>query len=166
MHLVRRTAVALVLLAGVAGAARATLLIPLDLDQMTDRAHWIGVGTCTSVSASWVGKQIWTEVIFRVERPIKGNGGAEVRLRQLGGRVERPVPVAMRVAGAAEFRVGESDLLFLERGPDGSHRLVGFSQGRIPLHRDEAGALRTTDGSPAEDLVARVEARLKAGPRP
>jgi len=145
---------------------QATLVVPLDTNQMTDRAHWIGVGTCTSVRSAWEGKQVWTEVAFRVERAIKGGTQADLTLRQLGGRVNQPVPVVMQVAGAVEFRVGETDLLFLEAGPDGSRRLVGFSQGRVPLHRDEAGELRTGDGERLEALVGRIESRLKPAARP
>lgn len=166
MRTLARMALALALTALALGPARATLLVPLDLDQMTERAHWIGVGTCTSVRSFWVGKQIWTEVSFRVDRPLKGSAGPEVRLRLLGGQVDHPVPVAMRVAGAPEFEVGETDLLFVERDPDGANRLVGFSQGRMPLRRDASGNLRAADGSTVDDLAARIEARLKAGSRP
>jgi hypothetical protein len=149
-----------------ASLAQATLVVPLDTNQMIDRAHWIGVATCTSVRSAWEGKQIWTEVSFRVDRPLKGGAQSELKLRQLGGRVNEPVPVAMQVAGAAEFTVGETDLLFLEAGPDGSRRLVGFSQGKVPLHRDAAGELRTGDGERLEALVGRIESRLKSSAKP
>lgn len=142
--------------------AHATLLVPMDIEQMTDRAAWIGLGTCTAKSSYWQGKQIWTDLAFRPERAVKGDAGTEIRVRQLGGRVEKPVPLVMGVAGAPEFEVGETSLLFLERSPDGTHRVVGLSQGRIPLRRGASGEWLAGDGDRLEALVSRIEARLKA----
>ena len=156
---------ALVLLTVAAAGAclsHATLLVPMDIEQMTDRAGWIGLGTCTEKRSYWQGKQIWTDLSFRPERALKGEGGGEIRIRQLGGRVEKPVPLVMGVAGAPEFEVGETSLLFLERSPDGTHRVVGLSQGRIPLRRGASGEWLAGDGARLEALVSRIEARLKA----
>jgi len=166
MRKLLRFVLMLTLLPAAASLARATLITPLSLEEMTDQAHWIGVGTCTSVSSAWQGKQIWTDAVFKVERSVKGAPSTELHLRQLGGRVSQPVPVAMRVAGVHDFLLGEIDLLFLDQDPGGARRVLGLMQGRIPLRRDASGELRGPDGEKLESILARVEARLKAGAKP
>lgn len=161
-----KAALLLPLLVVAATPAKATLVTPMSLEQMTDQAHWIGIGTCTSVHSAWESKQIWTEAVFKMERTLKGGSPTELRVRQLGGRVSEPVPVAMRVPGVQDFRVGEINLLFLERGVDGTPRVLGLMQGRVPLSRDDKGALRGPGGEAVESILSQVEARLKAGAKP
>jgi hypothetical protein len=118
------------------------------------------------VSSRWEGKKIFTDVTFDIERPVKGGARSQVRLQVLGGSVSAPVPVSMQVPGSPVFRAGETDLLFLETGADGVERIVGFSQGRVPLRRKADGALSTEAGEDLEGLLQRLEAHLKASARP
>jgi hypothetical protein len=154
-------------LAGMAaGGIEATVIIPMTLEQVASRAHWAGVATCTGVSSRWEGKKIVTDVSFDVDRAVKGGARAQVRLLLLGGSVSAPVPVSMQVPGSPVFRKGDIDLLFLETGADGVERIVGFSQGRVPLRRDAAGALRTEGDEDLERLLQRLGAHLESPTRP
>ncbi len=161
MNKLQRIVPVLMVAIAAAGLLQASITVPLSLEKMTDRAERIFVGTCTSTHSYWKERKIWTDVTFQVERHLKGKAVAQVTFRQLGGSVREPAPVAMRVAGMAEFRAGESALLFLERAHDGTETLLGLSQGRVPLVRDQrSGGWRTPNGQPLESLMERIEKRL------
>jgi hypothetical protein len=159
-------AVFLLLAVTCGGWIGATTIAPMTLEQVASRAHWAGVATCTGLSSRWEGKKIVTEVSFEVGQPIKGGGRSQMKLKLLGGAVSEPVPVSMQVPGSPVFRKGDIDILFLETGSDGAERIVGFSQGRVPLRREAGGGLRTEGGEALEDLLQRLGPQLKGGARP
>jgi hypothetical protein len=167
MRRIHYAALAFGVMVSATGMIQATLVVPMSLDQMSTRAQRIFVGECTSVRSYWEGTKIWTEARFQVKRGLKGTAATEVRFRQVGGSVSEPVPVEMRVVGAPQFEVGETDLLFLEGAPDGSERVLGLFQGRLRLQRDKAtGEWRSESGERLEALIGRVQARLAAAPKP
>ncbi|MEE9231644.1 MAG: hypothetical protein V3U86_13150 [Acidobacteriota bacterium] len=148
--------------AALIGLAQASVVVPLDLDQMTDQADSILVGTCNSKHSYWKDKKIWTDATFQVERRVKGNPSHPLVIRQLGGSVLKPVPLAMKVSGLSEFEIGETALLFMKRRPDGAGAIVGLSQGHVRLTREpRTGKWTSPNGRFLDDLLSRIENRLK-----
>src|SRR5438552_17863553 len=96
--------------------ARATMMVPLDLQGLVDRAERIVHARVETQVARWTASHdaIYTEVTLRVLQPVKGamRAGDVVTLRREGGVVDG---IGMRVQGAAVFEAGEEVVVFLER---------------------------------------------------
>ena len=158
----RRFSILLLAAATLGGLAQASVVVPLDLDEMTDQADSILVGTCNSKHSYWKDKKIWTDATFQVDRRVKGNPSDQVVIRQLGGSVLKPVPLAMKVSGATQFEIGETALLFMKRRPDGAGAMLGLSQGHMRLTREpRTGKWKSQDGRLLDDLLSRIQNRLK-----
>lgn len=122
-----------------AAGVRATTLRPMTGEEMTDTAERIVVGTCVEVKSQWFGRALVTLVTVAVEETFKGEEGTEITIAIPGGvDRDRPVPIAVTVAGTPTLVPGEEVLLFLEP-VDGfsGYSIVGFSQGVFPILRDE-----------------------------
>lgn len=134
----------LVLLIGMLGASpiEATLVVELDLPELTERAELIVQAEATDSESLRLEGTLFTLVRLQVYRELKGQAGDEVHVLLPGGvDVEREVPVATIWAGQPRLDVDRTYLLFLQR-PDPSepyHTLVGFSQGRFEIRYDEEG---------------------------
>jgi hypothetical protein len=128
--------------------ARATMVVPLDLDALVDQAERISLARVVSQTARFTADRnaIFTEVTLVVEQPLKGGGkaGDRVVVRREGGEVEG---IGMRVVGAASFTPGEQVLVFLERRA-GALWTVGMAQGKLHVaERDGARVvIRNTAG--------------------
>jgi hypothetical protein len=171
----RAAAVALI---AASAPARATVVVPYDLDQLTDHADRVVLARVESSQAHWTSDHsaIVTDVVLRVEVPLKGGlrAGDQVTVRREGGEVDG---LGMRVAGAARFAVGEEVVAFLERR--GAYTwTVGMAQGKLHVAeldgrrvvvRDTAGlafARRVERPEPRvrplEELMAQVADRARA----
>src|SRR5437016_13915297 len=112
-------------------------------------------GTVTDVRSEWTGegaqRHIMSYVTVKVEEAIKGNPGASVTLRMLGGTVGAET---MEVADAPKFKVGERDILFVENNGTQFIPLVGIMHGRFHVEKDQNGrdVVLTNDGSPLTDV--------------
>src|SRR5438477_9648341 len=152
----------------IACAALATTVIPPSFDDLVGRAEMIFQGTVTDVRSEWTGegaqRHIMTYVTVKVEEAIKGNPGASVTLRMLGGTVGAET---MEVADAPKFKVGDRDILFVENNGTQFVPLVGIMHGRFRVKKDTAGqdAVFTNEGSPLSDLtqLGKNEAAASAG---
>ena len=186
-------ALALLILASIVPAPAMTIL-PLDLAQLAGGAGRIFVGHVERVETGHDVSglpAVWTT--FAVDEALKGPGGEQVTLKQLGtsfgGNDARVVPYA----GMPRYQAGESVVLFVHpESALGFTSPVGLGQGcfRI-LDRDgrrivendvcnrnlavEAGAARTLGGAdqagaptvaalPLETLLGRVRALVDATP--
>ena len=153
----RGIAVALSILAFAQGmnAARATLVVPLDLNALTDGADRIVVAQVERQQARFTADRstIFTEVTLRVIEAVKGAEvavGDTVVVWREGGELEGQ---GVRVIGAAGFADGEEVLLFLERR--GSRKqataspmskktplyVMGMAQGKLRVERRAAGPM-------------------------
>lgn len=112
----------------------ATVMIPLDLNQLTDQADKIVLGHCINKRVYQTGKMIWTEYTFQVYEVLKGEGIKEVKIRQPGGELNGN---GVMVPGTASFSPFEENLLFLDKEKEGSRDLVGWAQGRFKVYYDE-----------------------------
>jgi hypothetical protein len=118
----------------------ATTLRKLTLNELTAYADTIVAGKCEKVESVWLEKRIYTIATIRVTHSAKGQAatGRTIQIYELGGTVDKPLPVKMHVPGAATLAQGEEMLLFLEKFGDKKqfHRLVGMAQGKIPVSTD------------------------------
>lgn len=116
------------LLALLASTADATVLIPLELGQLSREAHAIVRGRVVDVDSRWTDDRrgVETRVTLDVESSLKGTLGSTVTFRVPGGRVGRVRSVVM---GAPHFSRDERVIVFLgHRGPSVPH-LLGLGQG-------------------------------------
>jgi hypothetical protein len=136
--------------AGLIGStAGATLVTPPTFDELVDRADLVFEGTVVDVRSAWRetrdGRQIMTDVTYRVRRGLKGAPSMQVVLELFGGTVGRDT---MRIAGMAEFAPGDHDILFVREGRRDGLPLVGLMHGRFRVMRTPAGEewVTTHDG--------------------
>jgi hypothetical protein len=126
-------------------AARATVLIPADLGELSRDALAIARGRVAALDTQWTEDRgtIETIVTLEVETYLKGSLGATLRFRVPGGELGRFRSI---VVGAPAFAVDQRVVVFLgARGPSVPH-LLGMSQGVFRLARaaDNSGWLVTS----------------------
>jgi hypothetical protein len=165
----------------------------LSVDEMTDRAPAIVVGTVTSRRAEWeyygASKLIVTKVTIAVEQSLKGSLPRTIVLEVMGGTIGDET---MTVSDVPPFRVGDRDVLFLNNHPHSVSPLVGSDQGRFrvinesatgvpriltaglaPLQPAAAAAAPARAGTPAtlasafslDEFVGLIRERVRAGGR-
>jgi hypothetical protein len=138
MHRQLSTALALLVAALiVARPTSASVVVSPTLDELVAEAESIFIGEVVDVRSRWIGSddnaRIVTDVLFRVERVLKGAPRVQAQLEFLGGTVGE---TRIEVVGVPRFRVGDRDLLFVERDRGRVSALVGIAHGRFPLVRD------------------------------
>ncbi len=108
--------------------ARATTVIPLDFQTLTDRATVIAHGRVVALSPQWATDRhgIDTVVTVLVSDYLKGDLGAQVAFVVPGGKIGRLRSVRV---GAPVFREGEEVVVFLSAAGPAYPRIVGFNQG-------------------------------------
>src|SRR3954454_1803985 len=122
------------LLVLLASPARATVLIPADLGELSRDAIAIARGRVVALDSQWTEDRgtIETIVTLEVERYLKGSLGATLRFKVPGGELGRFRSV---VVGAPEFAVDQRIVVFLgARGPSVPY-VLGMSQGVFRLSR-------------------------------
>ena len=141
--------------------ARATVLIPADLGELSRDARAIVRGRVAALDAQWTDDRgsIETIVTLEVESYLKGTLGATLRFRVPGGELGR---FRSFVVGAPEFALDQRVVVFLgARGPSVPF-VLGLSQGVFRLVRaaDDSGWLVTpppivpaTTGAAAVQIV-------------
>lgn len=134
------------------GLAGATVSVALSLDEMVDHADHVALVTCESAQASRDDRgRIVTDYTLRVEESMKGDGGATLTMRSLGGVIG---DLGMRVEGEPHPELGRRYVVFLERR-GGQLRAVGMSQGVMPV-TEQGGTLTVAPGGAGMSLVQRV----------
>jgi len=152
----------LLLCAAIAGA---TTLVPLDTRALALQSQEIVVGTVESSRSYWnPGKtKIFTDVVLRVERRIKGQESERITITQLGGVVDG---VRVRVHATPAFAVGEEALIFAAKDGRGRLQLNGLAQGKFEIEHEGSERLvqRRTPGFAFKD--ARSLRAIPAGEAP
>src|SRR5882724_3827375 len=120
--------------------ARATVLIPADLGELSRDALAIARGRVVALDTQWTEDHgtIETIVTLDVESYLKGSLGATLRFRVPGGELGRFRSV---VVGAPAFAVDQRVVVFLgAHGPSVPH-VLGLSQGvfRVSRAADNSG---------------------------
>jgi hypothetical protein len=133
--------------------APATSVVPMSVPVMADCAAVVIVGEVAAIEASWRGtpRTIESAVTLRRVEYLKGapSGGAPARdtfrLTVPGGEVDG---VRLRIAGAPEFGVGQTWVLFVL--PEWRvHPVVGISQGAFRVEAAGHGTRRVHQGGRA-----------------
>ncbi len=115
------------------GAAEATSLTALTVEQMTDASDLIAHGVVTEV---WVEKDdrgnLWTRANVELTRTLKGDATVDaVTIDQMGGVLHDEFQF---IESVPRFSQGEQGLFFLEHLDSGRTSVVGWSQGKY-THR-------------------------------
>ena len=120
---------------------RATTVLYMPFEEQCSSAGLIVLATAAGQSSNWDSGRnlIFTETWFQVEEALKGPAGSTVATRHLGGRVG---DIAQEIAGSPAFKIGRRYVLFLEPGPGGFYRVVGFHQGCYPVVSGKDGKER------------------------
>ena len=119
--------------------ARATTVLPLSLEQMSQKAHLIIYATVREVNTgiepgvdkNRLGPVVtWTS--FDVIEVIKGEAGESHTIKQIGGRLENGR--SLRVLGVPRYEVGRSYVVFLtEPSSIGYSSPIGLHQGSFTV---------------------------------
>jgi hypothetical protein len=133
--------------------ARASALKKLSEQELANLSDVIVVGKVDKKEARWVGRHIETTIGIQAKEYWKGDLGSSFEFTQMGGELQRPLPIAMEADGAPKFFEGEQVILFLEkpkknpqnkgasplppdsRLPD-SCKVVGWAQGKYSIIKD------------------------------
>jgi len=109
------------------------------LDWLVAHSPDIVEGRVISQSSAWNEDrtQILTEVEIAVDRVLAGDAALRVRLVHPGGQVG---DILQWSPHSTTFDTGESAVFFAEPA-DGTLRLVDYSNGKLPLERDDDGRL-------------------------
>jgi hypothetical protein len=119
-------------------AARATTLLRMSLEQLSQTAKVIVRAQCVRSATVWDTGEIWTVTTFRAEEIWRGSIAAtQFQVRLIGGRAGN---FTSSVSGVPRFRPGEDVLLFLEETPRGDFTVVSWEQGTFRIGRGGAQA--------------------------
>lgn len=161
---VRRLVTLLLCAAGVSlpsPHAGASLVLALDLSEMTASAEQIVVAEVLAVRSGWnrAGSRIVTTVELKVAESWKGTvpGDGRVTLVQPGGVADG---LETRVHGMPSFAAGERAVLFLGRSA-----VVGMAQGKRDLRWDQA-TRRWMTAAPDRGAAVTLDARGTMRPAP
>ncbi len=115
---------------------------------LESRSLWEG-------DATTHGRRIVTYTRVRIDRMLDGPPQAEIWVRTLGGEVD---DIGQQVAGEAVLRGSQPTLLFLRVRADGTHVVVGMSQGQYLLDaRPVTGSVRVRTPMEGSHLVPRAD---------
>jgi hypothetical protein len=116
-------------------AARATTMVSLSMDQLTQAASDIVRAHVVDQASGWnaAHSQIVTITTFAVSATLKGNAPSTVQVRQLGGKAGN---ITVSVPGDISFRPQREYILFLEPAGGSHYNVVGMAQGAYPVYQD------------------------------
>jgi hypothetical protein len=126
-------ALAVVTMLAFCGAAVATTLAHLSVEQMTSAASMVVRARCVSTEARWQDGEIWTFSTFETEEAWKGIAPAILSVRLIGGHAGHLIST---VPGVPRFRRGEEVILFLEATRTGDFTVTSWAQGTFRISRD------------------------------
>jgi hypothetical protein len=122
-------------------AARASILVALDLPALVKRADHIAVVEVSTVRTAWDEKheRIYSTIELKVIENWKSPSAAtaspdRLTIVQPGGTVG---DIKMTVTGMGTFAAGERSLVFLH-GPADRAQVVGMTQGKRPMKFEPA----------------------------
>jgi hypothetical protein len=130
---------ALALLGLTVTGARGTTFVLMDEQSLLESSHAVIVGTVTAIESAIPESDgsVYTYVHVQADRIIKGQlDRGPVVLREPGGSVGDRHEW---IYGVPEFWVGERDLLFLARNPDGTLQTNSLAMGKYTLGVDANG---------------------------
>lgn len=127
-------------LALVVVAANATTLSRLKFEDLAMQASAIARVRCLRTTTHWKNHEIWTRTDFVVIEQAKGALSPTLQLEMPGGVLGH---LHARVDEVPSFALDEESYLFLWAAPDGSYRILGWSQGAFRIRKDPVTGLET-----------------------
>lgn len=132
-QVLRKSLLAIFVLAAAVLPARATTFARLSLDEMTRLATRIVEARAIESHSAWNAEHttIFTYTTFVVLDSLKGASASEkITVKQFGGKVGH---ILMKVYGEPQFPPGEDAILFLYPDPQepDTERIVGMAQGNF-----------------------------------
>jgi hypothetical protein len=127
-------------LALIAAVANATTLARLKFSDLASQASAIARVRCLRSTSHWKNGEIWTRTEFAVIEPNKGDVPRILDVEMPGGIIEH---LHARVDEVPAFAPAEEAYLFLWTAPDGTFRILGWSQGSFRIRKDDASGLET-----------------------
>lgn len=112
--------------------AAASVSVAVSWQGLLEASTVAAVATPVEARSAWEDGRIYTYSLVRVTRAIAGalpSDGA-VWVRTMGGIVG---DIGQRIEGEPELFVGQSSLLFLQPGPNGSFHVTARAQGQFPV---------------------------------
>ena len=150
------------------GSVNSTTVTRMSFSAVIDAAKTIAVGTVSAVEPVWDDdRQVpFTEVSFEIEETVKGEVGAVLVLRFLGGPA--PNGLTLEVSDMPTFAVAQRVVLFADEGTGRACPLIGWWQGLYRVNRNGRGVDTVTShaGRPVVEITGVSgdrEARLLAG---
>jgi hypothetical protein len=136
MYLRRASVVVLAFVVLAGWTTHATILVPADFSELVRGADTIACGRVVDIYAVRVeGRYSDTLVTLAPSAVLKGERRGDIVFRVAGGETGRYRTV---IVGAPVLHAGDEIVVFLAgQAPQVPH-LVGFSQGLLPILRDEA----------------------------
>lgn len=145
----------------IAVVANATTLARLTFNDLTSQATAIARVQCLRSSSYWKNGEIWTRSEFAVVEQSKGDLPPIVEVEMPGGAIGH---LHARVDEVPAFHPAEEDYLFLWTSPNGTLRVLGWSQGVFRIRKDPATGLETvTQDSAAAPLFDPVSRQFRHG---
>jgi hypothetical protein len=146
------------------GAVAASTLIPRTLEELSERAEVIVVGTVAEQEARFNDERtlILTHTTIDVQETIAGPPAAVLELSEYGGRVGQQ---GFAVPGMPRYKEGQQVLLFLCRDALGLLRTCGATQGRMLVRTLEDGSTRASGamaGQPVDEPLELLRRRVLA----
>ncbi|MET0342657.1 MAG: hypothetical protein ABW252_16750 [Polyangiales bacterium] len=145
--------------------ARASVVEAMDLEALVREADEVVVARVLKQESHYDAQQhIVTDYLMQVERVEKGSQqpGAAVTVRKLGGVVgER----GMRISGEPSFEVGETVVLFGQRGGRTYLRPVGMAQGALRVFEQDGVQWARTATGGLSLRGAQAKSLASQGPR-
>ena len=118
--------------------ARATIMQYLEVEDLARLSSDIFHGQVISTVTYWNDQhtRIYTSVRVRIDESFKGSTRRSeiITVTQLGGERDG---VKMDYSGRPEFSVGESVILFTERGKNNDFVVIGLKQGKMRVEGSE-----------------------------
>ena len=163
-----RLAVALAIVAGIAGSSPAMDVRRLGFDEVVERADCIVHGTVSSVASGRDEAGIpATWVTLAVAECLKGGTGPSLTLKQVGVQEPMADGTLLRIPGLPRYRAGDEVVLFLH-APSGRGFTspVGLGQGVYRIRATPGGRTvrsAATRAAPQDldALLADVRARAR-----
>lgn len=130
----------LVGLAMIAVVANATTLVRLKFNDLVSQASAIARVRCLRSTAHWRNGDIWTRTEFTVIEQDKGDVPRILEVEMPGGVIGH---LHARVDEVPAFAPTEEAYLFLWSAPDGTFRILGWSQGSFRIRKDATSGIET-----------------------
>jgi hypothetical protein len=156
-----------ILLLLVAVPAGAATLEKLSLEEMIQKSTAIVRGRATGLRTVARGPVIYTLYQVQVAEQWKGPAAAQVEVAVPGGAMNG---LRQTFSGAPNLQEGTEYVLFLWTGRNGLTQVIGLSQGKFELSKDEKGdetlhraaaanPMIDSHGRPVEDAPLRMSLR-------